>query len=243
MEKKNRCLAPCYCHSSNRRDFLKDTVFLTVGATLMGKLAFSFNNKEIKVPVIKACGPASDFVPQVKVAFVRRKEDYGILWPGAIYDGEAAREKYTGQLMETAKSLNVKLGLKQTPIYSLEEAETWLNEVRTEGADGLMLVLLDRQKHSWPTAQKAAETGIPLVVFSPLGTSFTTNTEGLAEKEGCVIYSTNDFRQAAYGMRMLKAKAKMNRASCIVIKGGQKGEKKVGRYRHLIAILTCQCIY
>lgn len=227
MEKKNRCLAPCYCHSSNRRDFLKDTVFLTVGATLMGKLAFSFNNKEIKVPVIKACGPASDFVPQVKVAFVRRKEDYGILWPGAIYDGEAAREKYTGQLMETAKSLNVKLGLKQTPIYSLEEAETWLNEVRTEGADGLMLVLLDRQKHSWPTAQKAAETGIPLVVFSPLGTSFTTNTEGLAEKEGCVIYSTNDFRQAAYGMRMLKAKAKMNRASCIVIKGDKREKKKL----------------
>ena len=31
-----------------------------------------------------ACGAAAKDVPRVQAAFVRRKEDYGMLWPGAI---------------------------------------------------------------------------------------------------------------------------------------------------------------
>jgi len=131
-------------------------------------MVFGLSSKGIEVPVIKANGQASRYVPLVKAAFVRRKEDYGILWPGAVYDGEAARTKYTEQLTNTAKSLGVNLDLKDLPIYSLDEAGAWLKEAAARGVDGLMLVLLDRQMHAWPTAQKAAESGIPLVIFSPL---------------------------------------------------------------------------
>jgi len=143
-------------------------------------------------------------------------------WPGAVYDGQAARRKYTAQLMETAGTLNVRLHLRPEPIYSAAEADAWLDETKIAKPDGLMVLLLDRQQHAWPTAHKAVDTGIPTVIFSPLGTSFTTNTIRLAEASGCVIYATNDFRQAAYGMKMLCAAAKIRRARCVVLKGNKR---------------------
>jgi hypothetical protein len=41
----------------------------------------------------------------------------------------------------------------------------------------------------------------------------------LAETPGCLVYSTDDFDQAAFGMKMLCATAKMRRSRCVVIKG------------------------
>ena len=227
MKKVDRCASQCDCQINNRRDFIRKTAFFAAGTTLMGKMAFGLNSKGIEVPVIKANGQASRYVPLVKAAFVRRKEDYGMLWPGAVYDGEAARKKYTEQLMNTAKTQGVNLDLKALPVYSLDEADAWLKEASAGRVDGLILVLLDRQMHAWPTAQKASESGIPLVIFSPLGSSFTTNTAGLAEKTGCIIYATNDFNQVAYGMKMLGVKAKMNHTRCVVIQGKERVQKKL----------------
>lgn len=167
-------------------------------------------------------GPASKYVPVIKATFVRRKEDYGMWWPGAVYDGESSRRQYTAALRQTAESLGVKLDLRGEPIYSPAEADAWLAEAKEAKADGLMVMVHDRQKHSWPTAIKAAESGIPTVIFSPIGTSFTTNTVHLAGKPGCVIYSTDDFSQAAYGMKMLKAGAKMKRTRCLVLRGDKR---------------------
>jgi len=173
---------------------------------------------------IRACGPASKYVPTIKAAFVRRKEEYGMWWPGAVYDGRAARKKYTAQLVETAGKLGVKFDLRSEPIYNAAEADAWLAEAKAAKPDGLMVLLLDRQQHAWPTAHKAVDTGIPTVIFSPLGTSFTTNTVSLANAPGCVIYATNDFSQAAYGMKMLSAAAKMRRTRCVVIRGRSRSE-------------------
>jgi len=171
---------------------------------------------------MRPCGPASKYVPTIKAAFVRRKEDYGMWWPGAVYDGEAARRKYTAQLTQTAKTLGVKLDLRPEPIYTPAEADDWLAEAKANKVDGLMVMLLDRQQHAWPTAEKAVESGIPTVIFSPVGTSFTTNTIRLADRPGCVIYSTDDFSQAAYGIKMLKVGAKIRHARCVVLKGNKR---------------------
>lgn len=143
-------------------------------------------------------------------------------WPGQIYDGEAARKKYTSQIVETAKKLTVKLDLASAPIHSESEAQAWLAQAATTKPDGLLVVLLDRQAHAWPTAYKAAESGIPTVVFSPVGTAFTSNTSPLAEKPGCFVCSTDDFRQVQFGMKMLHARAKMRATRCLVICGSQR---------------------
>jgi hypothetical protein len=131
---------------------------------------------------------------------------------------------YTDKMTDTAGKLGAKLDLRSEPIYSLAEAEGWIAQAQTANVDGLILVMLDRQEHSWPSATKVAQSEIPSIIYSPLGSSFTTNTIRLAETPGCVIYSTDDFGQAAYGMRMLCAAAKMRRTRCVVIKGRHRSE-------------------
>ncbi len=219
---KRRC--PLHCdshHKLNRRDFLHGTAVLLAGSSVISGCA-SLGGRKVAVEPIRPCGPASKYVPTIKAAFVRRKEDYGMLWPGAVYDGESTRRMYTKELKETARALGVKLDLRPEPIYSAAEADAWCAEAKAGKPDGLVLMVHDRQKHSWPTARKVVETGIPTVIFSPLGTSFTTNTINLADKPGCVIYSTDDFSQAAFGMRMLKAGAKMRNTRCVVLAGSKR---------------------
>lgn len=217
-----RC--PLHCnagHKFTRRDFLHGTAALFAGSSVIGGCA-SMSGSKTAVKQIRPCGPASKYVPTIKAAFVRRKEDYGMLWPGAVYDGESTRRMYTKELKETARALGVKLDLRPEPIYSAAEADAWCDEAKAKRPDGLVVMVHDRQKHSWPTARKAVETGIPTVIFSPLGTSFTTNTIHLADATGCVIYSTDDFGQAAFGMKMLKAGAKLRNTRCVVLRGGKR---------------------
>jgi len=217
-----RC--PLHCdarHRVTRRDFLRDSTALLAGSSLLNGCALLWPQK-IVTESIRPCGPAAKYVPSIKAAFVRRKEEYGMRWPGAIYDGQAARKMYSEKMVSTAKKLGAKFDIRSEPIYGLAEAESWVAEAQTENVDGLMLVMLDRQDHSWPTAQKVAQSAIPSIIFSPLGTSFTTNTVHLVDKPGCVIYSTDDFGQAAYGMKMLCAAAKIRRTRCVVIKGKKR---------------------
>ena len=195
---------------------------MTTAGYFLGSLPVYPNWKKPTGQFTGSYGPGAGYIPKIKAAFVRREENYGMWWPGAVYDGESAREKYTEDLKLAAREYNLDLDLRFQPVFSLEEAEEWLKESKDERADGLMLILLDRQRHTWPTAQKAAESGIPAIIFSPLGTSFTTNTIHLAEKPGCVVYSTDDFSQAVYGLKMLKASACMKRTRCVVIQGNER---------------------
>jgi len=225
-KKTRRCPLECGCNSYvGRRDFLRGSAGMLAGSVLLGGCSSIMSGPTVKGVPIRACGPGSKCVPVVRAAFVRRKEEYGMKWPGAVYDGEAARKKYTARMQETAKKLGVKFTLRPEPIYSLAEAEQWVAKAEADRADGLFLIVLDRQKHSWPTARKVAQSKIPSIIFSPLGTSFTTNTVHLAEAPGCVVYSTNDFSQAAYGMKMLSAAAKMRQTRCVVIDGKKRYDR------------------
>ena len=49
-------------------------------------------------------GPGTRYQPTIRVAFVRRKGPYGMRWPGAVYDGEAALARYREQITATAES-------------------------------------------------------------------------------------------------------------------------------------------
>ena len=218
-----RC--PLHCatnHRCSRRDFLRTSAGLIAAPAVIAGCSSLARRPMVTHKPIRACGPASKYTPSIKAAFVHRKEEYGMLWPGAVYDGQAARKMYTERMQCTARKISAKLDLRPEPIYSIEEAEAWVAQAEDAKSDGLFLVVLDRQKHSWPTAQKVAASDIPAIIYSPLGTSFTTNTVHVADATACVTYSTDDFSQAAYGMKMLVAAAKMRRTRCVVIRGAKR---------------------
>jgi len=217
-----RC--PMHCHAYgcvSRRGFLKSSTALLAGPALLAGCS-SMERERVAMAPIRQQGPAGGYRSTLWAAFVRREEEYGMWWPGAVYDGEAARSLYAGKMAETASQLGADLNLRPKPIYSLAEGQAWVAQAEAAKADGLVLVMLDRQRHSWPTAKEVARSKIPSIVYSPLGSSFTTNTVHFAETAGCIVYSTDDFGQAAYGMKMLCAAAKMRNTCCVVIKGDRR---------------------
>lgn len=223
---RNRCAAKCSCHA-----LLSRRTFLGAAAGAAGtSLLAGCGQAALRQPIlpIRLNGPASKCVPTVKAAFVRRRGEYGMRWPGQVYDGKAARKMYTEKIVRAAKALNMKLDLRPEPIYSHAEAGAWVAKAVAAKPDGLLVVLLDRQEHAWPTANKAIDSGIPTVIFSPVGSSFTTNTAKPSAKTGCVIYSTDDFRQVAYGLKMLGARAKMRATRCLVLKGKSRRDTQLG---------------
>ena len=184
---------------------------------------------EIVKPV-RGGGHATNYVPTIEAAIVRRKDNYGMWWPGAIYDGKEAISRYTSQIKETAKLLGVQLNLKQEPIYSNNDADKWVAKIKGSKPDGIVLLVLDRQQHSWPTAYKVADIGIPSVIFTPLGCAFHSNTAPLADKPGCVVYSTSlrDSGQLSFGIKMLEAGARIRHSKCISFRGDKSGETIMG---------------
>ncbi|MDQ1257622.1 MAG: hypothetical protein QG656_2228, partial [Candidatus Hydrogenedentes bacterium] len=213
---------PCGC---SRRTFLASAGAAVLSHALLNP-AFAQDGGAAE-KTLTPMGPGSKYTPRMKAAFVRRKGEYGLRWPGQIYDGEAARQNYTAQIAETARGLGMDVEIRPEPIYSIEEGAQWIAEVEAAKADGLLLVVLDRQEHAWPTATLAVDSPVPAVIFSPIGTSFTTNTAPLADKTGAVIFSTDDFGQVAMGMKMVKAGAKLREARIVVIKGTERKDDEM----------------
>lgn len=219
------CIRGCSaCKAISRRRFVAAAASAVAAAPLLARLAGAADETP---QAVSQHGPASKCVPSIRACFVRRKGEYGMRWPGQVYDGHAAREKYTRQIIEAARQIGIKLELRAEPIHSGAEADQWLEAATKDRPDGLLVVLLDRQEHAWPTAGKAIESGIPAVIFSPVGSSFTTNTAPLAHKVGGFIASTDDFAQVRYGMKMLAAGAKMRATRCLVIAGNKEHEAEV----------------
>ncbi|MCW5977986.1 MAG: hypothetical protein KIT09_07900 [Bryobacteraceae bacterium] len=176
---------------------------------------------------IRPAGPGAKYQPRVKAAFVRRQGDYGMLWPGQIYDGQTALLNYRRQLQAAAGELGMRIDIRSEPVCSEAEAEAWIAGAIAEKADGLFVALLDRQEHAWPTAAKAAASGVPTIVFAPIGAAFTTNTAPLARRSGLFIASTDDFRQAAFGLKMIKAGARLREMRFIVLAGAERRDDRL----------------
>jgi len=212
----------CDC---SRRDFIS-----TAGGTLIaGAVLGDFLDALASTAdgMVAPAGPASKYTPGIKATFVRREGEYGMRWPGQIYDGRAALKNYTRRIESAAEDLGLQVEMRPKPIHSAGEADKWVAGAAAAKPDGLLVILLDRQEHSWPTAAKAAETGLPTVIFSPLGTSFTTNTVTLADRDNVFIASTDDFDQVVYGMKMLRAGAKLREMRFIVLRGNERRDTRL----------------
>lgn len=215
-------------HALSRRDLFKRGAAGGLLAAAIQARAQT-GGQDALAPIAQS-GPASKYTPKLCAAFVRREGPYGMRWPGAVFDGEAALKKYAAEMQNTAKTLEVSLDLRSTPIYSEAEGKAWIADAEAAKADGLILVLLDRQDHAWPTATLAVNSSLPAVIFAPLGTAFTTNTRKIANTPGGLFCCSDDFSEAALGMRMLAAGAKLREMRYIVLKGTDRKDTEIADF-------------
>jgi L-fucose isomerase-like protein len=75
----------------------------------------------------------------------------------------------------------------------------------------------------------ANEAGVPLIVFSPIGTSFTGHVAGFSRQPGVYVVSSLEWPAVEDGLRMVRAKRMFEETRLLWIQGTQRNETVLDR--------------
>ena len=207
---------PQHCHCCSRlarRDFVASLGLTALGASL-GAV-----ESALAVPA------GASAKPRVRAVFVRQKTDrYFMGWPGAAYDVKARQADYTKVLAGAAKALGVDLELSQEPVTELGQISVLLSQCEQKPPDGVILISMCLNT-SWDKITQFVvkrPPALPVIVYSPKGTSFLDNVQQIAERSKgtrTFLASTSDVDWLEYAMRMLHTHAQIKRTRVCVVQG------------------------
>ncbi len=204
----------------NRRRFLTGTGVMAAAAKI-GMLDFASS--------LFAAQPRTPGKPLVRVVFVRPDvEGYWMGWPGAAYDIKARQRQYTEILTSAAREFDVRLDINPKPLHNESAVATCLEKLKNQPPDGLVVVSMSLNQ-SWPHINRIAkERGkIPTIVFSPMGTSFTSHLQGTRNIDGVYCAATQDLDWLNFGIRMLRTMWDMKHSRLCIVRGDKTEDKKL----------------
>jgi hypothetical protein len=164
--------------------------------------------------------------PTVRAVFIRPKaEKFWMGWPGASYDIAGHQKAYTETLRAAADSLGVNLEVAE-PIYDAAGVTAFLDGLKAKPPQGILVTIMHLDR--WGDVNRIVdERGtVPMVVFSPMGTTFTGQLQKASRAPGVFVGSTQDVDWLSVGLRMHRTIWDMKNAR-IVIAAGTKTEDKV----------------
>ena len=224
MQTPKTCLESGCPLTITRRRFLTAAGSLAV-ATELGVFDFASS--------LFAAEPKSGKKALIRAAFVRPKvQRYWMGWPGAGYDIEARQREYTKVLTDAAKKFAVNLEVISEPLHSDPAVGTFLQNLKNNPPDGLMIISMCLHHtgfNSWQKTNRIAkERGeIPTIVFSPMGTSFTGDLKGTRGIPGVFCGATYDVDWLAFALRMLNTIHQMKHSRLLVLKGDKTTDRKL----------------
>lgn len=211
-------------HLTSRRVFLRTLPFVPLSLD-----ALLANAKRISADE-ETPGRSAEWrtLPAViRAAFVRRRGDFWMACPGRSYPVDAEMKRYTQLATDAAKKLGVQLVFSLNPIYDQQASDTWIARLKANPPDGVLLFVMDRHGVAWPTANALAETGIPSVIFAPIGTAFTQNVLVPSKRPGAYVVSSLEFDGVVQGMRMIRAAAQMKNTRILVVRGSERKDSEL----------------
>jgi len=167
--------------------------------------------------------------PIVRAVFVRPDTDkYWLGWPGAAYDIKGHQQMYTKILKEAAAKHNVDLIVVDSPLHDENAVSKCLASLKRMPPQGLIVVSMSLNQ-SWPHINRIAkERGdIPTIVFSPMGTSFTSHLQGTRDIPGVYVAATQDLGWLDFGVRMLRTVWDMKSSRICVCRGEKVEDRKL----------------
>jgi len=218
----------------SRRSFLASAGALAAaaGCSRMGGLEYAsalLDEKGIKTPAIDKA--------RIRVAFVRPDvEKYWMGWPGAAYDIRAHQRQYTKIIKSAAAKQAINLELISEPLHNPDKVNTFLQNLSSDAPDGILIVSMCLHHpgfKSWRQVNNiAANKGkVPMVIFSPMGTSFTEEIRGErypeVRKPGVAVGATQDVQWLATGLRMLNTIHLMKNTRICIARGDTASERKL----------------
>jgi len=208
----------------NRRHFLAGTGALAM-ATKTGLMDFASS--------LYAAQPDAARKPVIQAVFARPKVDrYWMGWPGAAYDIQARQRQYTEVLTSAARKFGVQLDVRNEPLDTDNAVSAYLEQLKTRPPDGLVVTCMCLHygtSGSWPHVNNIAQNrgNIPTIVFSPMGTSFTSHLQGTRNIDGVFAAATQNIDWLEFGVRMLKTIWDMKTTRICIVRGNKPEDKKL----------------
>jgi hypothetical protein len=166
-------------------------------------------------------------LPQIRVVYIRPKEEYWLGWPGTAWDVSGFMADSRAKVERFARELNVRVTFEPEPLYTPEAVTQFTTGIKEEKPDGVLLFPL--HMNQWKAADEIAQSGIPTVIFAPLGVCFTGHIATVARRPGVYLASCADFemKPVRYGMKMIRTAHDIRRTRIAVIRGNETKDQKL----------------
>jgi hypothetical protein len=213
------------CCSLGRRDFLTgvSASFLVASSAMMNYAAAAMaDTQPEKQKDAKQ--------PRVRVVFMRPDVDQTYMgWPGASYDYKARQADYTKVMEDAAKKEGVQLDITAKPLATKEQLDALLKECTASPPAGVILVVMNLNG-PWPQANDFVDkrpADLPVIVFSPMGTSFTGHLQPTRNKPKTFVAATQKYEWLAEGVHMMRTIWDMDHSRLCIVNGDKTEDKKL----------------
>ena len=162
--------------------------------------------------------PQTDW-PEVRVVYLRPKEKYWLGWPGTAWDVKGFMADSRARVEQFAKELRVRLTFEPEPLYTPATVDQFVARVKEQQPKGVLLFPL--HMNQWKAADQIAQSGIPTVIFAPLGMCFTGHIATPAKRPQVYLASCADFelKPVRSGLKMIRTAHDVRRSKIAVLAG------------------------
>jgi len=165
---------------------------------------------------------------RIEAAILEQPRPYWLGWPGTTYDLDQRQKEYRALLAKSCQRLAVELQEEAKPIEDEAGMNAFLKGVQESKPDGVLVILQHMSCWGW-VGRLAKEAGVPLIVFSPIGTSFTGHVAGISRQQGVYVVSSLEWPAVADGLRMIRAKRMFEETRVLWIQGNKRNETVLDR--------------
>lgn len=218
------------CHGClSRRRCLQLITSAAIGLTFSDSLLAARKKSKPQAP---------DFVdpsrlrpsPKVRLdaAILQMPRPYWLGWPGTTYDLDARQKEIRHQLNTSCQRLGIDLHEEPQPVQDEAGMTALINGVKQRKPDGLLVTL--QHMNCWGWADRLSkEAGVPLILFSPIGTSFTGHVASISRRAGVYLVSSLEWPAVEDGLRMIRAKRMFEESRILWIHSNQRNETVLER--------------
>ncbi|HEY5910551.1 MAG TPA: hypothetical protein VJA21_08105 [Verrucomicrobiae bacterium] len=164
----------------------------------------------------------------LEAAILEQPRPYWLGWPGTTYDLDLRQKEYRALLAASCQKLGVTLREEAKPVSKENDLVALIKGVQERKPHGLLVILQHMQSWGWAN-RLANEAGVPLIVFSPIGTSFTGHVNDISRRAGVHVVSSLEWPAVEDGIRMIRAKRMFEETRLLWIRGTERNETVLDR--------------
>jgi len=229
----------CSCCPLSRRGFLAASTLLAAG-TLAASTSLAGAAADLSEYIDLA-----EFRPRPKVrvrhAVLRQKPPYWLGWPGTAYDVEGRRQEYAAAFAGAAQRVGVELAEEPDPLEDDGAVNTYRASIEADKPDALLLSL--QHFAAWPWADTLTQTGVPAIIFSPVGMAFTGHVREISRRPGVHVISSLDTRAVEQALRMIRARHQLAATRLLVLAGEERNETVLERLGTKVRTIPRRCLH